>query len=87
MDHKSNISSLFHDQGWEAWPNARLDEILNLSTSAKAVITKLQTLFIALVNCESFQMTQELKLFTVEFYFSNLYSNILSTLVCVCVDI
>ena len=46
---------------------SHLDEILNPSTSVKTVMTKLQNLFVALVNGDSFQMTQTLRLFTVEF--------------------
>ena len=40
-------------------------EILNPSTSAKTVMTKLQNLFVALVNMDTFQMTLKLSLFTV----------------------
>ena len=40
-------------------------EILNPSTSAKPVMTKLQNLFVALVNVKIFQMTQKLRLFRV----------------------
>ena len=42
-------------------------EILNPSTSAKPVMTKLQNLFVALVNMDIFQMTLKLSLFTVDF--------------------
>ena len=42
-------------------------ENLNPSTSAKPVMTKLQNLFIALVNMDIFQMTPKLSLFTVDF--------------------
>ena len=42
-------------------------EILNPSTSAKPVMTKLQNLSVALVNMDTFQMTLKLSLFTVEF--------------------
>ena len=41
-------------------------EILNPSTSAKTVMTKLQNLFVALVNMDIFQMKLKLSLFTVE---------------------
>ena len=39
----------------------------NPSTSAKTVMTKLQNLFVALVNMDIFQMTLTLSLFTVDF--------------------
>ena len=42
-------------------------EMLNPSTSAKPVMTKLQNLFVALVNMDIFQMTLKLRLFTVDF--------------------
>ena len=42
-------------------------EILNPSTSVKAVMIKLQNLFIALVNMDIFQMTLKLSLLTVDF--------------------
>ena len=40
-------------------------EILNPSTSAKPVITKLQAVFVALVNMDIFQMTFKFSLFIV----------------------
>ena len=54
---------------------------LNPPTSAKPVMTKLQNLFVALVNMDTFQMTLKLRLFTVKFL-SNLCYNIVSTLLC-----
>ena len=42
-------------------------EILNPLTSAKLVMTKLQNLFVALVNMDIFQVTLKLSLFTVNF--------------------
>ena len=42
-------------------------EMLNPSTSAKPVMTKLQNLFVALVNMDIFQMALKLRLFTVDF--------------------
>ena len=42
-------------------------EMINPSTSAKSVMTKLQNLFVALVNVDIFQMMLKLSLFTVEF--------------------
>ena len=42
-------------------------EILNPSTSAKPVITKLQNLFVAIVTIDIFQMTLKESLFTVDF--------------------
>ena len=45
-------------------------QILNPSTSAKPVMTKLQNLFFALVNMDIFQVTLKFSLFTVE----NLYN-------------
>ena len=39
----------------------------NPSTSAKPVMTKLQNVFVALVNMDTFQMTQKLSLFTADF--------------------
>ena len=44
-------------------------------------MTKLQNLFVALVNMDIFQMTQKLSLFTVDFY-SNLYYKIVCTFLC-----
>ena len=40
---------------------------LNPSTSAKPIMTKLQNLFIALVNMDIFQMTLKLNLFIEDF--------------------
>ena len=64
-------------------PAARTLEMksLNLSTFAKPVMTKLQNLFVALVNMDIFQMTLKFCLFTVDFQ-SNLCSNIVNTFVC-----
>ena len=45
-------------------------------------MTKLQNLFVALVNMDTFQMTLKLSLFTVDFK-SNLCYNIVSTFLCV----
>ena len=59
------ISPIF--QGWEAWPHAHLDEILNPSTSAEPVMAKLQNLFVAVVNGDTIQMTLKLRLLTVYF--------------------
>ena len=42
-------------------------EILNPSTSAKPIMTKLHNIFVALVNMDIFQMTLKLSLFTVDF--------------------
>ena len=56
-----------HVQGWETWTHAHLNENLNPSTAAKPVMTKLQNLFVALVNMDTFQMTLKLSLFTVDF--------------------
>ena len=53
-----------NEPGWEALPHAHLRE---KSTSAKPVMTKLQTLFVALVNMDIIQMTLKLSLFTVDF--------------------
>ena len=39
--------------------------ILNPSTSAKPLVTKLQNLFVALLNMDIFQMTLKFSLFTV----------------------
>ena len=39
----------------------------NPSTSAKPVMTKLQNVFVALVNMDTFQMTLKLSLFTVDY--------------------
>ena len=39
---------------------------LNPSTSAKPVMTKLQNLFIALINIDIIQMTLKLSLFSVD---------------------
>ena len=47
--------------------HTHLDEILNPSTSAKTVMPKLQNIFVALVNGDTFQITLKLKLFTVDF--------------------
>ena len=44
-------------------------------------MTKLQNLFVALINKDTFQMTLKLSLFTVDFY-SNLCYNIVSTFLC-----
>ena len=41
-------------------------QILNPSTSAKAVMTKLQNLFVALLNMDIFQMTLKFSLFTID---------------------
>ena len=54
-------------QGWEAWPHTHLNEKLNPSTSAKPVMVKLQNLFVALVNIDTFQIILKLSLFTVDF--------------------
>ena len=58
-----------------------LMKILNPSTSAKLVMTKLQNLFVALVNMDIFQLTLELSLFTEDFW-RNLCYNIVSTFLC-----
>ena len=42
-------------------------KILNISTSAKPIMTKLQNLFVALVNMDNFQMALKLSLFTLDF--------------------
>ena len=44
-------------------------------------MTKLQNVFVALVNMDIFQMTLKLSLFTVDFE-SNLYYKIVSTFLC-----
>ena len=44
-------------------------------------MTKIQNLFVALVNVDTFQMTPKLSLFTVDFQ-SNLCYNIVSTFLC-----
>ena len=44
-------------------------------------MTKLQNVFVTLVNMDIFQMTLKLSLFTVDFY-SNLYYKIVSTFLC-----
>ena len=44
-------------------------------------MTKLQNVFVVLVNMNIFQMTLKLSLFTVNFW-SNLYYNIVSTFLC-----
>ena len=41
-------------------------QILNLSTSAKPAMTKLQILFIEIVDRDIFQMTLKITLFTVD---------------------
>ena len=56
-------------------------EVLNPSTYAKLVMTKLQNLFVALVNMDIFQMTLKLSLFTVDFL-CNLPYNIVSPFLC-----
>ena len=54
-------------------------KFLNPSTSAKTVMTKLQNLFVALANIDIFQMTQKIRLSTVDFWI-NLCYNIVSTI-------
>ena len=54
-------------QGWERGDMHTSIKSKNPSTSAKPVMTKLQNLFVALVNMDNFQMTLKLSLFTVDF--------------------
>ena len=64
-DYQITVRAL-NQQGWEAWPHAHFNEKLK-STSAKPFLTKIQNLFVALVNMDTFQMTLKLSLFTVDF--------------------
>ena len=57
---EQSIHWLFKSQGWEVLPHADLDaHILNPSTSAKPAMTKLQNVFVVLVNI-SFRWYQQL---------------------------
>ena len=60
------LSVPFRDRGGKHGHTHTWTEILNPSTSAKLVMTKLQNLFVSLTNMYIFQMTLKLSLFTVD---------------------
>ena len=52
--------------GWKLNHMHTWMQILNPSTSAKPFMTKLQNLFVVLINMDIFQMTLKFSLFTVD---------------------
>ena len=60
------VTGIFVSRGGKPSRTYTWMQIFNPSTSAKPVKTKLQNLFVALVNMDTFQMTLKFSLLTVE---------------------
>ena len=67
-EHDTELTNSFtsNTSGRKPGDTQSLTQILNLPTSAKPVMTKLQTLLIEIVDTDIFQMTLEFTLLTVD---------------------